>query len=202
VLRKISTEINAILEAFQFRIEHLFSYCPPTVKPQRCRDRERTKSAAPDPAPKIDALARTRGFPPSRRARGHQNTVPKLRPRYALAAMVGVAPEDDDGNAASTGTAKTTYKKPVTNSQPSTSETVLKTQAEGYVRQIEVSETLEELNAVVSKNASLLFALHENLPQWGKRVSERINEQRIALSPKAEYLANGRGTAPVLPFQT
>lgn len=93
--------------------------------------------------------------------------------RYALAAMAGVAPEEDDGNKASETSGKTTFKKP---------DDGLQQKAQEFVRRIELCENVEELNLITAKNSSLLLALHENLPTWDKRVSERIDEQKAALT--------------------
>ena len=98
--------------------------------------------------------------------------------RYALAAIAGVAPEDDDGNKASETSGKTTFAKPSMTDD-------LKTRATELVRKIELCESKEELKSVVEKNAGLISTIATASSEWHKRLLERIEEQRDALSPPA-----------------
>jgi hypothetical protein len=79
--------------------------------------------------------------------------------RYALAAMVGVAPEDDDGNTASETAGKTTFKKPTM--PPS-----LKDKATTFAAQID-AQTTEK-------------ALKSWLPDWFDRLGLKISQAQEA----------------------
>lgn len=97
--------------------------------------------------------------------------------RYGLAAMVGVAPEDDDGNQASQTEAKTSFKK----AAPKVDVEGLKTKATELVRKIELSETKDELSKILLQNMSLVAEVGSLLPDWSARLDARIKEQKEAL---------------------
>lgn len=83
--------------------------------------------------------------------------------RYALAAMVGVAPEDDDGNAAS-GSPKVA-KEPSLNHRVKSFEEALKK-----------STSEEQLNKVVSNGNNLLAELHKSLPEAHDELQIKISQ--------------------------
>lgn len=101
--------------------------------------------------------------------------------RYSLASMIGVAPEDDDGNEASKSEAKTTYKKPVAPS--------LKSRADNFVTHIKSQiKTQQSLTSLVAANNSLLLELKEKLPEEYESVSVEINKMQQAFQ-QADYAA-------------
>lgn len=98
--------------------------------------------------------------------------------RYALSAIVGVAPEDDDGNNASQVTLESPAAK-WAKTDPSLN--ALKSSAKDFVREIEMAESLGEFNRLVEKNLDLLKQL-EKLPDWLKRAQEKIAQCREAFA--------------------
>lgn len=88
--------------------------------------------------------------------------------RYALASMVGVAPEDDDGNSAS--------QAPKTASPKSN----LKDQATEFAKHIDACTSGLQLTALVTKNNKLMADLKSWLPEWFDRLSVKINENHDA----------------------
>jgi hypothetical protein len=87
--------------------------------------------------------------------------------RYALAAMVGVAPEDDDGNSASETQAKTTVKKPVP---------TLVQRAKAFEAHLDKMQSEMAVNNLVASNNGLLAELHKMLPQDYEKLSQKINQ--------------------------
>ncbi len=133
--------------------------------------------------------------------------------RYGLMAAAGVAPEDDDGNAA-TGNGK--------DAQPmrggarrekgdfsGMGVTELKKQAREFVDGLNACETMRDLEEHVAGNASTLGALKADLPNWWHSspgsdvagIEERIEErkQKLLATANLEPPANG---APMLPEAT
>lgn len=93
--------------------------------------------------------------------------------RYALAAMVGVAPEDDDGNTASQTEGKTTFKKKIM--PPS-----LKDNATAFATQIDACTSDKQLDTLVAENNKLMNDLKSWLPDWFDRMSLKINQNAEA----------------------
>jgi ERF superfamily len=89
--------------------------------------------------------------------------------RYALAAMVGVAPEDDDGNAASTATAKTGYSKPAQN---------LKDRATRLATDVDAATSEPQLIDIVTKANPLLAEMKQDLPDWCERIMTKITSKQ------------------------
>lgn len=106
--------------------------------------------------------------------------------RYALAAMVGVAPEDDDGNKASETHVKT--KSPAAKWAESTPGQTdkLKEQAKEFVRKIEMSESKKELESQIETGGVLMIGLEEFLPDWHKRTEEKIAQCKEAFEMAGE----------------
>lgn len=90
--------------------------------------------------------------------------------RYALAAMVGVAPDDDDGNAAaSAGTVDNMARKaksPPFPQGPCANITSLKTAGREFWRDVEACEDPDQLDALLGSHSALVRQLREALPDW------------------------------------
>lgn len=98
--------------------------------------------------------------------------------RYALAAMVGVAPEDDDGESA-----RTTQQE--IEKQPDPEKTKLADEAKKYFDEIPLCDTSEKLEKVVSRYAMTMAKLSVSLPKWHARLVEILSEKRAAFeAPK------------------
>ena len=94
--------------------------------------------------------------------------------RYALAAMVGVAPEDDDGNSASETAARTTIKKP----QPK--QLTLVERKDAFVNHLNKLQSQSAVTNLVAANGALLLELKTKLPQDFDTVSVLINQVQDA----------------------
>lgn len=101
--------------------------------------------------------------------------------RYALAAIVGVAPEEDDGNVASETHGKAVYKK-IPPAQAKEAVKPIEERAKDYLLAIETSETLEELLSRVNLGTTLMTQLSAAMPKKFTEISARIAEQKEALS--------------------
>lgn len=90
--------------------------------------------------------------------------------RYALAAMVGVAPEDDDGNAASGRPAnadtKVEPKKEHGQLHGPLKITDLKNGMKEFARDLEACSDADELNALMTKAQPVLEQCKRDLPDW------------------------------------
>lgn len=94
--------------------------------------------------------------------------------RYALAAMVGVSPqEDDDGNSASEAPKKPVEAKPNLNE--------LKTSATAFAEALSKATDEDSLNAIVEKNNKLMLDLKTHLPTWYEKLSVNIVDKTDAL---------------------
>lgn len=91
--------------------------------------------------------------------------------RYALSAIVGVAPEDDDGNNASQITLENPKRDP--------SLEKIKTDTTEFVKKVEMAESKLELTELVTKHAALLNQL-KKLPDWLQRTNDKIAQCREA----------------------
>lgn len=99
--------------------------------------------------------------------------------RYGLAAMVGVAPEDDDGNAASETHVKT--KSPAqkwAESDPSTLEPDVKIIAAA----VDEAKTIEALDDVIHINAQFVGDLKEKQPKWHAALMTKMDAKRLSLT--------------------
>lgn len=92
--------------------------------------------------------------------------------RYALSAIVGVAPEDDDGNKASETEGLTTFKK---KEPPS-----LKDNATAFAAQIDACTSMKDLDALVAQNNKLMNDLKAWLPAWFDKISLKIVQHQDA----------------------
>lgn len=96
--------------------------------------------------------------------------------RYALAAIVGVAPEDDDGNEAS----KVPLQSPMAKwAQTDPALDKVKLDATEFSRKLEMCESIGEFNRLVENNDVLLKQL-ERLPEWLARARAKIAQCREA----------------------
>lgn len=93
--------------------------------------------------------------------------------RYALAAIVGVAPEDDDGNYASQTEGKTKFK---TKTMPPT----LKDKATDFAKKIDECTSDRQLTNLVTDNNQIMNDLKAWLPDWFDRLSVKINQNQDA----------------------
>lgn len=97
--------------------------------------------------------------------------------RYALAAMIGIAPEDDDGNAASQTTAKASgFKK----------EPNLRDAADEFVRRLGLCTSLNQVTDLTTKNNRLLLTLKEKHPALYENVSVAISRTQEAFQLAGE----------------
>jgi hypothetical protein len=87
--------------------------------------------------------------------------------RYGLAAMIGVAPEDDDGAEASTGTGKTIAPK---------KELSLADRMNAFSAHLDKLQSEAAVTNAVAVNNSLLFELKQKLPQDYEKISGKINQ--------------------------
>lgn len=99
--------------------------------------------------------------------------------RYALSAIVGVAPEDDDGNEAS----KTPLQSPAAKwakSKPGETDKI-KADATEFSRDLEMCESIGELNRLIENKKDLMSKMTEVLPQeWTTRALQKIAQCREA----------------------
>lgn len=104
--------------------------------------------------------------------------------RYALSAIVGVSPEDDDGNSAS----QVTLEKPPIKSnaqkfgsaKPGETDE-LKNKVKSFVKELEMSETSTELERSIQANDKLIQDVEEKLPaEWASRMHDKIAECRAS----------------------
>ena len=90
--------------------------------------------------------------------------------RYSLAAIVGVAPDDDDdGN-----TAQTTQPAKIT---PKENPTDI---AKAFAAEISLADTNDKLDALVKRQAVFMAKLSTELPAWHKKLSDLIDAQRAS----------------------
>jgi hypothetical protein len=117
-------------------------------------------------------------------AQGYGSAVTYAR-RYSLAAFMGVAPEDDDGNAASrpgSGGADNTPKRGDKLEGPYTSMTALKAAYEQLDRNIRRSETVDDLEGLLALDSTV--ALMDQLKRYaGGYVtgSDRLPAEHVPL---------------------
>lgn len=98
--------------------------------------------------------------------------------RYALSAIVGIAPEDDDGNSASETHIKT--KSPAEKwaaSKPGTDQDVKK-----IADRIDRAKSFEGVQEIIDENGQFLGDLAESHPKWHKALQEKIDAKRISLA--------------------
>lgn len=95
--------------------------------------------------------------------------------RYALAAMVGVAPEDDDGQSASQTTAKTTVKQPP-QSVLNQSMPALQARKESFLSHLRKMQSKHAVTNLVASNNKLLLELKETMPNDYEIISKEINQ--------------------------
>lgn len=90
--------------------------------------------------------------------------------RYALSAAVGIAPEDDDGNAASNpkGAANDAPPPRTKLDGPYTSATALRTAIKGFVHEMQGVGDADELSAFLHSKDSLALIeqVKRDMPQW------------------------------------
>jgi len=97
--------------------------------------------------------------------------------RYALAAMVGVVADDDDGQAASTGNGQAYEPAP----QPTKAQTAndARNKAIEYANNAHHAlgkmKTMDELNAWLGKNGPALEKLREKVPEEFTALDDKIN---------------------------
>lgn len=119
--------------------------------------------------------------------------------RYALAAIVGVAPEDDDGNAASGHTnGKAVKPEIVERPRPKHGQmqgprtiTALKADMRAFAHDLEGCADIDSLNGLVQDNKELLEQCERDLPDWYfgveggdvKGAQARIAERIAELTP-------------------
>lgn len=131
---------------------------------------------------------------------GHGSAITYAR-RYALAAMVGVAPEDDDGHAGSergkagadTAKGKGSPQPPL----PPASEGGKKTPqqwADGYMAAIARVTTLADLHTLTARHAEALIGLDKVAPELRDRVE-------LAIAEKRHSLDDAKRAAEMAPFQ-
>ena len=103
--------------------------------------------------------------------------------RYSLSAIVGVAPEEDDGNKASETHVKVPPKSNAAkfaDSKPGETD-LLKASVTEFVKKIEMAETANELSRIIAGHANIIKKVEEILPEeWGKRVNDKIAQCREA----------------------
>lgn len=94
--------------------------------------------------------------------------------RYSLAAMVGVAPEDDDGQAAGQTAGKTAFKKAVPK------ESAIKDKATKLAETIDAARSELELTNIVTQANPMLAELKKELPDWFERIMTKISQTQEA----------------------
>lgn len=98
--------------------------------------------------------------------------------RYALAAMVGVAPEEDDGNSASEAPKHLrAVSKPVVST--------LKERADAFCSHLSKLKTSLSVTNLVTSNNGLLFELKEKMPDEYEAVSVAINKIQQSFNVEA-----------------
>lgn len=107
--------------------------------------------------------------------------------RYALAAMVGVAPEDDDGNAASQPSASVapilTSNGPLPKalSGPHKTKTALSAAVKHFMHEVNRAPDSDSLDAYLVSEKALLDQVRTDFPDWwhgdGERIPQGIGEQ-------------------------
>lgn len=106
--------------------------------------------------------------------------------RYALAAMVGIAPEDDDGNAASgRGTQATTARQ----AQPRQEAEPWKDKAETVKAAIDAADDITELDKAVNKHGDDLKAIKEKSESAYGFLMDRSAKRRGVLSQAPRKVA-------------
>lgn len=103
--------------------------------------------------------------------------------RYGLMAMVGIAPEDDDGNAA-VGDKGGQGKKVPAKAKLNEAQQKAATFADGITRLINSSKTDADLTALLAKNDGHMKAL-EKYPEINNQVSETIRRKYMELEQAA-----------------
>lgn len=98
--------------------------------------------------------------------------------RYALAAMVGVAPEDDDGQSASETQGKTKFQK--TDKPIEVKETPTQKWAKEFAVKIDNATSEKQLNAMIADALPQRKKLSEENPEWFERLSMKINQVKEA----------------------
>lgn len=108
--------------------------------------------------------------------------------RYALAAIVGVAPEDDDGNAASGNTPRTpqeTYAvndtKPAANWKGPLKVTNLKNKLRDLSEAIKDCNDPNELGGIELDHKEILEQAEHDLPDWFAAAKKAINDRALHL---------------------
>lgn len=94
--------------------------------------------------------------------------------RYALAAMVGVAPEEDDGNAASETAGKAKFQ-PKSEVKP-TQQPTLKQRMDNFSDHLDRMQSELQVTNLVASNNKLMAELKEKLPQDFEKLSTKINQ--------------------------
>lgn len=115
---------------------------------------------------------------------GHGSAITYMR-RYALMAMVGIAPEDDDGNAASQSPApanQTTQKR-----QPPKTDDVPQhvADAQKIVDQLKGAPTAEDLANVWDESAATLLSIGKESEATQKYVSDFYAQRETELKKEA-----------------
>lgn len=106
--------------------------------------------------------------------------------RYALSAMVGIAPEEDDGNAANESPMKKWAKAPP---PETTDKEKLKAGADAFLKKLGEKTSKAAITSLVTNNNALLQALHATMPELYESVSVEINRHQEAfdLAAKAPF---------------
>lgn len=98
--------------------------------------------------------------------------------RYALSAMVGVAPEDDDGNSASETHVKTkSSAQKFAEAKPG-----LEADIKALAASIEKAATQEAIQELIDENGQMIGDLGYSHPNWHKALIQKIDKRRAELS--------------------
>lgn len=95
--------------------------------------------------------------------------------RYGLAAIVGISPEEDDGNSASESSGKTKVIKP----EPDKG---LASRAEAFSQHLDKLKSSNSVTNAVAASNSLLFELKNKLPKEYDAISLKINQTQEAFA--------------------
>lgn len=103
-------------------------------------------------------------------AQGYGSAVTYAR-RYSLAAFMGVAPEDDDGNAASSPASNAVANgpkriEPPFPSGPARNLTDLKAKGRALWTDVTACEEIDQFDILLSENRDLMRQLKEAIPDW------------------------------------
>jgi ERF superfamily len=99
--------------------------------------------------------------------------------RYALAAMVGVAPEEDDGQAANNAS-----HNPMQKVNPHLK--AIQAKAIDFATVLDNAASLKQVNEIVDNHADLFKQLHADLPEWYDRLGKHIAKKQEAFQLAAE----------------